>query len=81
MDVKEKLREFIAAELKWDKPAAELTDDYPLLEREVVDSLGIFKIISYVEDEFNIEVEDEELVAENFASIDAISTLVGGKLG
>jgi acyl carrier protein len=80
METKEALRKFIAAELKWDRPEAELTDDYPLLEREVVDSLGIFKIISFVESEFDVEVDDDELVADNFATIEAISTLVGSKL-
>ncbi len=80
MSIQDQLRGFIASELSWDRPASELTDDYPLLEKEVVDSLGIFKIISFIESEFDVEVEDEELIPDNFESLAAITKLVGGKV-
>ena len=81
MNIESDLREFIAGELKWDRPADELTPDYPLLDKEVVDSLGIFKIISFVESEYDIEIDDEELVPENFETLEAIVKLVGAKVG
>lgn len=81
MNIETDLREFIAGELKWDRPADELTPDYPLLDKEVVDSLGIFKIISFVESEYDIEIDDEELVPENFETLQAIVALVGAKVG
>jgi acyl carrier protein len=76
----DQIRAYIAEELKWDKPAAELADDYPLLERDVVDSLGIFKIIGFIEDEFDVEVDDEELVPENFETINSIAALISAKV-
>lgn len=75
----DQIRTYIAEELKWDKPAEELANDFPLLERDVVDSLGIFKIIGFLEDEFDIEVDDEELVPENFETINSIAALISGK--
>ena len=47
----------------------------------MVDSLGIFKIISFVESEYDIEIDDEELVPENFETLEAIVKLVGAKVG
>ena len=79
MDIKNGLREFIAKEMKWDGPAEDLTDDYQLLDKEVVDSLGIFKIISFLENEYDIIVDDDDLVPENFNSIGSISELVSAK--
>lgn len=79
MDIKEGLRDFIASEMKWDGAAADLTDEYQLLEKEVVDSLGIFKIISFLENEYDIIVDDDDLVPENFNSIGSISELVSAK--
>lgn len=76
----DQIRNYIAEELKWDKPAEELVNDYPLLERDVVDSLGIFKIIGFIEDEFDVEVDDEELVPENFETIDSIAALISAKV-
>jgi acyl carrier protein len=73
------MRGFISEELNWQGTKDELTDDYPLIENKVVDSLGIFNIVSFVEDEFGIEIQDDELVPANFGSIEAISQLVDSK--
>jgi acyl carrier protein len=51
-----------------------------LLEKEVVDSLGIFKIISFLETTYDIEIDDDDLVPDNFESIEKISGLVTGKV-
>lgn len=79
MSIENQLRSFIIEELRWNGRSAELTDDYPLIDRGVVDSLGIFSIVSFVESEFGIEVQDEELVPENFGTIAGIARLVGAK--
>ncbi len=81
MSIEIGIRDFIAGELSWDGAPEDLTADYPLLEKEVVDSLGIFKIISFLETEYDIEIDDEELVPENFESIAKITGLVSGKVG
>lgn len=80
MSIQTEIRDFIASELSWDGSPEDLTADYPLLEKEVVDSLGIFKIISFLETKYDIEIDDEELVPENFESIDKISGLVSSKV-
>jgi acyl carrier protein len=80
MSINDQIRTYIASELGWDKPASELTDDYELLEKDVVDSLGIFKIISFIEEEWDVEVEDDELVPENFETINSIAGLISAKV-
>ena len=81
MSIVTEVRDFIATELSWDGSPEDLTIDYPLLEKEVVDSLGIFKIISFLENKYDIEIDDEELIPENFESIEKISGLVSTKVG
>jgi acyl carrier protein len=80
MSIENEVRDFIATELSWDGSIDELSADYPLLEQEVVDSLGIFKIISFLESKYDIEIDDEELVPENFETIHKISGLVSTKV-
>jgi acyl carrier protein len=80
MSVQTEIRDFIARELSWDGTADELTPEFPLLEKEVVDSLGIFKIISFLETTYDIEIDDDDLVPDNFESIEKISGLVTGKV-
>jgi acyl carrier protein len=77
--IEEKVRHFIVDELDWDGSPDELTAEYPLLDRHVVDSLGIFHLVSFLESEFGVDIGDEELVPENFGTIGAIARLVETK--
>jgi acyl carrier protein len=42
-------------------------------------SLQTVELVTFLEEEFNIMVEDDEFDEENFGSVDAIATLVEGK--
>jgi acyl carrier protein len=78
-DLNARIRSFIADELSWDGSAAELTDDYLLLETEVLDSLAIYDLVQFIEEEIDVEIDDEDLVPDNFATISAISAMVRAK--
>jgi acyl carrier protein len=81
MSTQDRVRSYIIDELRFRGSAKDLKNDYPLLENEVLDSMGIFSVVSFLETEFGIEVEDEELVPENFGTIDDIARLVEQKQG
>lgn len=51
----------------------------PLLESGILDSLGILEIVTYIENEFQIVLNDEDLVPENFQSIACIVSFVQSK--
>lgn len=70
------LRNFILNELHWSGSEEELTIDYPLIENHVVDSLGLFMLIAFVEQQFGVEVRAEEWIPENFGTIGAITRLI-----
>ncbi len=59
----------------------ELPDDYPLIENGVLTSLQTVELVMFMEDRFDIVVEDEELDEENFGSINSIVELVASKTG
>lgn len=73
------LRNFIVRELHWDGTPEELTLDYPLIENHVVDSLGLFMLVSFVEEQFGVEVGDEELIPGNFGTLGAMARLIERK--
>lgn len=79
MNTTDRLRDFIVDELRWDGARDQLTDDYPLLDNGVVDSLGLFEIVQFLEAEYGIEIPDDELVPENFATLSAITKLAQDK--
>lgn len=75
----EALRDFIMRELHWDGRSEELRPDYPLIENHVIDSMGLFSLVSFVEDRFGVQVRDEELIPENFGTLEAIAGLIERK--
>jgi acyl carrier protein len=81
MTTQDRVRSFIIDELRFRGSAKDLKNDYPLLEKEVLDSMGIFSVVSFLESEFGIEVDDEDLVPDNFGTIDLIANLVESKQG
>jgi acyl carrier protein len=72
--VEEKIHRFIVEEL-----LQELYAGGDPLETGAVDSLGIEQLVDYMETEFGVEFADEEIVAENFASVPVLAALVHAK--
>lgn len=68
------MRRFIADELL-DEPLGERD---PLAE-ELLDSLGIEQLISYLEETFELRFDDGDLVLENFASLDVLTAFVDSR--
>lgn len=59
--------------------SAELSDDYQLIENGVLTSLQTVELVMFMEQEFGVTVEDEELNEENFATVGDIANLVAAK--
>lgn len=78
---REQIREFILQNLAQGKGVTQLTDDESLMQNGVVDSLGIFRLVAFLEDTFRLRISDEEITHDNFQSIDAIEQFVNAHLG
>ena len=57
----------------------DVASDELLIENGVMTSLQTVELVTFLEDEFGITVEDDEFDEENFGSVDAIAALVEGK--
>ena len=55
------------------------SDDESLIDNGVVDSLGIFRLVTFLEENFGVKVGDEEISAENLQSVNVIEQLVLSK--
>jgi acyl carrier protein len=75
-EIKEKLKTFIMKEVNPDRNLERLDDDEPLLESEIIDSLGILKIMSFLDEEFGIDLAADQIKRENFKNIASICSLV-----
>jgi acyl carrier protein len=79
-DIKRAIKKYILDELIYDKPEITLESNLNLIDAEIVDSLGIFLLIAFIENSFQVKIEPDEVVLENFETIDAIKSLVINKL-
>ncbi|MFZ0309593.1 MAG: acyl carrier protein [Candidatus Sulfotelmatobacter sp.] len=77
--IRDQIREFVRDSLAGPKGIASFTDTESLTENGVVDSLGIFRLVSFLEDTFGTRISDEEITAQNLSSIELIEQLVVSK--
>lgn len=74
----ERIKEFILDHFPLArKRGLRVTDQ--LLESGVVDSLGVIDLVTFMEQEFSIIIVDEELVPENFQTIEQLAAFVRSK--
>jgi len=73
------VREFIIDNFLFGE-AEKLQDDISFFESGIIDSTGILEVVSFLEEKFNIKVDDEELIPENFSSVIDIDRYLNQKL-
>ena len=57
-------------------PAIDFEKEDKLIGDGTLDSLSMFNLIAALEEEYNISIPFEEILPENFNSIDSISSLI-----
>jgi acyl carrier protein len=70
------ITKFLVDEFLPDVPAESLAADYDLLSGGVIDSLGLLKVIAWLEDRFDVAVDDIEIEPDNFRTIAAMNAFV-----
>ena len=73
------LRAFIAENFMYGGDASALAADRSLIEEGLIDSTGVLELVSFLEEQFGIEVGDAEIIPANLDSIAAITAFVEGK--
>ena len=76
MDEKAKIREFIVEEFMPDMSADELDDDFDLQTGGAVDSLGLLKLVAWLESEYGISVDESELGPESLRTVNSINEFI-----
>src|SRR5437879_8075216 len=80
VDVKESIRAFIL-EYAAGRGVTEVKDNDSLLSANIIDSLGSFRLIAFLEETFPLTIEDSDMVPENYQTLNDIESFVAGKLG
>lgn len=79
MTIETKVRGYILNNYLFTDDDAALGNDDSFLERGIVDSTGIMELIFFLEQEFGVRIDDEDMVPENLDSVSRIAAFIGRK--
>ena len=78
MSVSNKVKQFFL-ENEYLKPGDSLDGSDSLLENGIIDSVGMLNLVEFLEKKYSIKIDEDDLMPENFDTLDAIEDYVGTK--
>jgi acyl carrier protein len=66
------VEEFIVGDIMMAERSTRLEPQQCLIGSGIIDSLGLLRLIAFIEERFGVVMDDEEVIPENFDSIEAI---------
>lgn len=79
-EIENKIRQFIADNFLFREDRTSLDESESLLDAGLIDSTGVLELVGFLETEFAIRMDDNEIVPANLNSIRAIIAFVTGKV-
>jgi acyl carrier protein len=77
-EIEQEIRSFLTEKFLFGRSEA-LTDDVPLLGN-VIDSQGVIELIVFLQERFNVTVDDEEVTTDTFATLKTTVAFIEKKL-
>jgi len=77
-DITQTLREFVQENFLFGEDAT-FANDESFLEQGIIDSTGVLELVTFLEEQFEIAVDDDELVPENLDSVDNLVRFITSK--
>jgi acyl carrier protein len=71
----DRIRAFIREDILFGATDVSLDDDAPLLDG-VLDSMALMRLVAFLEEEFDVELADEDITVENFKTVGNIARVV-----
>lgn len=78
--ISKRIRDFLFLNFLFGYQENDLDDDASFLEFGLLDSTGILELIAFIEEEFEIDIDDIEIIPENMDSINKVGRFVSRRL-
>ena len=78
--VEEMLRNYIAENILFSDNGYPFTDSDSFFENGILDSTNILELVMFVEEEFGITTDDNEITPDNFDSVNKLSRFTRSKM-
>ena len=77
MDIRLEIHNYLVTELASERDS--FTPEENLLAQGIIDSMGILSLVSFMETRFGIKTSDDDMVPENFETLEALRRFVEKK--
>jgi acyl carrier protein len=77
--IEQQLRQFVINNFLFGQGGDQLSNHDSFLEKGIVDSTGVLELVAFLEDQYQIKIEDEELIPANLDSIDNLVRFIEKK--
>jgi acyl carrier protein len=81
MSVGAEVEKFIVEEIALGSGLESVDHDEDLLAQDIIDSLGIVELVKFLESRYGIKVDDDDLLPENFQSVNSVVAFVEARKG
>ena len=79
--IQQTVKKFILENILFEDNENVINNGDCFLQKGIIDSTGVLELVRFVEEEYNISVDDEELIPENLDSVDNLAKFIKGKTG
>jgi acyl carrier protein len=77
--IEAEVRQYILDNFLFGRTEVELSSDVSFLDLGIIDSTGVLELVTFLEDQYQIKIGDEELVPANLDSLKGIMRFVEAK--
>lgn len=77
--IEARVRQYVLDKLLFGRTEVVVDGDTSFLESGIIDSTGVLELVAFLEEEFRVKVEDEDLIPANLDSVNAVTRFVERK--
>jgi len=78
--VRQELRRFIIDNFLFGVEDSQFSDDDSFLEKGLIDSTGVLELVAFIEEQYGIRFQDDEIIPENLDSVNKLIQFLNKKL-
>jgi len=77
--IKDKIRSYILENFLFTDDQSELNDDDSFMDQGIIDSTAVLELIFFIEEEFGVKVDAEEMIPDNLDSVNKVTSFIERK--
>lgn len=76
MNFRQSLLQFVREELASGADASSISENDPLIDRGIIDSMALMRLLAFIEERAGVRVPDDEVIPDNFQTVATIDSLI-----